>query len=275
MSTFVYNSQKQISIVVLGHGPIARYVIEQIADEPQIQMIALVSRESSIQSARQFASGRFLVVTAIGEVRAKPDWAVDCAGHSGLTEHGPIALEAGINVISVSTGALANPELLEKLEASAKSGGSMIKFPAGAVGGIDALLAANVGGIKEVRYTGRKPPHGWIGSHAEQSCDLQNLKAPFMHFRGTAREAARLYPANANVAATVALASMGLDCVTVELIADPDVSRNIHQIEATGQFGILSVQIEGNPLETNPKSSALAAMSIVQELKQQIRPLRF
>ncbi len=267
--------EKHISIVVLGYGPIARYVIDQISDEPRIRILALVSRKSSIRKAQQFANGQFPIVTTINEVSIKPDIVVDCSGHSGLTEHGPVALKTGINVISISTGALANPGFLDQLEINAKAGESTIKFLSGAVGGIDCLLAANIGGMDEVRYVGRKPPHGWTDSYAEQFCDLENLQQPFVHFAGTAREAARLYPANANVAATIALASIGLDYVTVELIADPGILRNIHQIEATGKFGTMKFHIEGNPLETNPKSSALAAMSIVQELRQQISSLRF
>jgi len=267
--------KKQLNIAILGHGPIARYVIEQVIDESPIRILALISRESSLHKAREFANNRFSVHTAIKEVIPKPDLVVDCAGHSGLTEHGPSALETGINVISISTGALAAPELLGKLETSARTGGAKIKFLSGAVGGIDSLLAASVGGIEEVRYIGRKPPLGWSGSRAEQSCDLKSLEEPFVHFSGTAREAARLYPANANVAAAIALASKGLDDVSVELIADPGVSRNIHEIQASGTFGDLKFRVEGNPLSTNPKSSALAAMSIVQELKQQASPVRF
>lgn len=97
-----------------------------------------------------------------------------------------------------------------------------------------------------------------------------NLEKPFEHFSGTAREAALLYPKNANVAATIAVASIGLDKVLVKLIADPGVDKNIHEIEANGSFGRLSVRIEGNHMPGNPKSSALAAMSIVGELKRRI-----
>ncbi len=267
--------EQQLGIAVIGQGSIARYVVEQMIDESPIRILALIARKSSLQKAQEFADGRFPVYTAIQEVVPKPDMAVDCAGHSGLIEHGPVALGAGINVISISTGALATPELAEKLEDSARAGRSWIRFLSGAVGGIDSLLAASIGGMKKVRYIGRKPPLGWSGSRAEQSCDLENLQEPLVHFSGTAREAARLYPANANVAATIALASTGLDHVSVELIADPGVSRNIHEIEASGAFGDLKFHIEGNPLATNPKSSALAAMSIVRELKQRANPVRF
>lgn len=259
-----------LNIALVGHGAIAGYVVEQILPIYGINIAALVCRECSLSHASQFADKRFPVFTSVDLLDPKPDLLVDCAGHSGLSCHAPTALKNGIDVISISTGALAQPELADKLEQCAKAGDSTIRFLSGAVGGIDALTSASAGEIQSVIYTGRKPPAGWVGSPAEEKCDLQNLSEPFEHFSGSAREAARLYPKNANVAATIALASIGMDNVKVSLIADPFVEKNIHEIDAEGSFGSLSVRMEGNPLPGNPKSSALAAMSIVGELKQRI-----
>ncbi len=266
---------RQLSIVIVGHGSIANYVVDQIRSDPGICILALLCRSLSLPKAERFANGEFPVYKSLDKLDTRPDLLVDCAGHSGLASHAPLALERGIDVVSISTGALAQPELLETLEASARYGGSTIKFLSGAVGGLDALLAAGVGGYTQVRYTGRKPPYSWSGSPADKVCDLNRLDTPFEHFSGTARQAAKLYPANANVAATVALASVGLDKVTVRLIADPGIERNIHEIEAAGSFGHLNIRIEGNALPENPKSSALAAMSIVNELRQRIHPIQF
>ena len=264
---------RQLNIVLIGYGAIAGYVIDQILPITEIKITALVCRESSLEKAKEFANKRFPVVTSVEQVDPKPDLVVDCAGHSGLSCHAPTALKNGMDVISISTGALAQPDLADTLEKNARAGSSTIRFLSGAVGGIDALASAATGEIQQVIYTGRKPPGGWKGSPAEEKCDLNNLDKPFEHFAGTARDAARLYPKNANVAATIALASVGLDNVMVKLIADPNVEKNIHEIEARGSFGNLSVRIEGNPLPGNPKSSALAAMSIVKELKQRINPI--
>jgi len=260
----------QLNIALVGHGAIARYVVEQILPIYGINIAALVCRECSLSQAKEFAERRFPVFTSVELLDPKPDLLVDCAGHSGLSCHAPAALRNGIEVISVSTGALAQPKLAEELEECARTGDATLRFLSGAVGGIDALTSASAGEIHSVVYTGRKPPHGWAGSPAEDKCHLESLTQPLEHFSGTARGGPRQYPKNANVAATIGLASIGLDNVLVRLIADPTVDKNIHEIEAKGDFGCLSVKMEGNPLPGNPKSSALAAMSIVGELKQRI-----
>lgn len=263
--------RKSLTIALVGHGSIAGYVVEHMLATEGIVVSGLVCREISLAKAHDFAAGRFPVVTAVNLLEFKPDLLVDCAGHTGLLAHAPLALENGIEVISISTGALSDPQVAETLEKAAEAGNSRIRFLSGAVGGIDALVSASADQIDEVVYTGRKPPKGWMGSAAEEKCDLSTLTAPFEHFSGSAREAAKLYPKNANVAATIALASLGLDRVNVRLIADPNVEQNIHEIDAKGVFGTLNLTVKGNPLPSNPKSSALAAMSVVGELKQRVK----
>ena len=105
---------------------------------------------------------------------------------------------------------------------------------------------------------------------AEDAIDLDDLQDPAVHFSGTAREAALRYPKNANVAATVALAGPGLDETDVELVADPTITENIHEVEVEGAFGRMQFRIEGRPLPGSPKSSALTAMSIVAAVRNRV-----
>ncbi|MEP1768993.1 MAG: aspartate dehydrogenase, partial [Anderseniella sp.] len=199
---------------------------------------------------------------------------IECAGHAALAEHGPAVLQRGIDLICTSNGALAQTELADRLDKAARAGGSQMELVSGAIGAIDAIAAAGVGEIDRIIYRGRKPPQGWKGSPAEDVVDLNNLTEPVCHFSGSARDAALRYPKNANVAATVALAGPGLDATRVELVADPTIAENIHEIEVDGTFGRLQFRIDGKPLPGNPKSSALTAMSVVAAVRNRMAHIK-
>ena len=86
-------------------------------------------------------------------------------------------------------------------------------------------------------------------------------------FRGSAREAAARFPKNANVAATIALASLGLDRTQVLLGSDPHVSGPLGIIEAEGEFGRFNFEILALASPTNPKTSALTGHSLVAAVR--------
>jgi aspartate dehydrogenase len=257
-----------LNITMIGCGAIGVAVLELLENDPQLrveQVIASAGSEALVQQRLASFKRPPQVLTAL-PAEAHPDLLVECAGHLAIEEHVLPALERGIACLIVSVGALSEPGLVERLEAAAARGNTRIELLPGAIGGIDALSAAKVGGLDSVDYTGRKPARAWKNTPAEQVCDLEAISEATVIFHGSAREAARLYPKNANVAATLSLAGLGLDRTRVTLIADPQSEENVHHFEARGAFGGFEMSLRGKPLQANPKTSALTVYSVVRAL---------
>lgn len=253
-----------MKIGLIGDGAIAHYVDEKLRAHG-LRADTRLLREMR----RDFHGSDQIVVSRVADLPEDLDLMVDCAGHAALAQHGPAILSRGVDLVTVSLGALADQALDRELRSAAQRGKARLYLASGAIGALDCLRAARIGGLSRVTYTGRKPPSGWKGSPAEDRLDLSNLQDAATHFEGTARLAATEYPKNANVAAAVALAGLGFDDTRVQLVADPGVTANIHEIQAEGAFGSFSFRIEGKALPDNPRSSALAAMSVVATILQQ------
>ena len=232
------------NVLLIGSGAIGSVVLRHLQGDAAIRMRWVLDVEARRDSLQRELGDSGKAICSLDELDAMPDFAVECAGHAAVKTHVPHLLEKGIDVILVSIGSLAEPGIVELL-----------------------------GGLDEVIYTGRKPPLGWQGTPAEKIVDLATLSAPAVLFEGSAGEAARLYPKNANVAATVSLAGLGFEKTRATLIADPGVSKNIHRVQARGAFGELDLTISGNPLPDNPKTSALTAYSAVRAIRNRVAPV--
>lgn len=251
-------------VAMIGFGAIGRYVHDHLPEGIEIAGIVMRSERVS-EIAAELGPGALVAddIAAFKDV----DLVLEVAGHAGLAAHGAAALEAGRDLLVVSVGALADDGLRTRLIAAAAGGGAKLSILPGAVGGIDALSAAREGGLDKVTYYSIKPPGAWRGTRAEELVDLDNLDEPHVLFSGPADEAARLYPKNANVAATIALAGAGFEDTEVYVIADPKAGGNIHRIEAFGAFGEMRVEMRGKPLPENPKTSSLTAYSVLRALR--------
>ena len=253
-----------ITVALIGGGAIARVIARTLLDEhPQIHVAGALYRDAT--RARDCVDSRIAVTGSLDELLSwKPTLVIECAGHAALAEHGAGVLAHGIDLVVASVGALANPDIESALRAAAAAGGARIRIPSGAIGGLDALASARLGGLDSVHYVGRKPVHAWRGTHAERIVDLDSINAATAIFEGSARDAALTYPQNANVTAATALAGVGFDATRVTLFADPAARGNEHEIDAAGRFGSLRFSVINVPLAGNPKTSSLAAYSLVR-----------
>ena len=69
------------------------------------------------------------------------------------------------------------------------------------------------------------------------------------------------------------LQAIGYDATTVRVIADPGVTRNMHEIRVTGEFGALTVRVENVPSPENPKTSYIAVLSAIATLVKLTEPV--
>lgn len=252
-------------IAIIGYGAMARSLQTALETRGGARLTAcLVPQE--------FAATVPAEMTCFTDVQdliaAQPALVVECATHDAVRETVPQLLRAGIDVVIVSIGALADANTRDTLDAAALQGRARATVVSGAIGGLDVLRAGALAGLEEVTYIGRKPPRAWKGTPAETLLDLDALTEPTVFYEGTATQAAQDYPKNTNVTAAVALAGVGFDATRVRLIADPTADTNSHELQARGAFGQFRIVLENNALPENPKTSWLAALSVEQAVRR-------
>lgn len=255
-----------LRVAIIGAGAIGQAVAAYLQQQPlQVTVAAIVA-------ATPRPDGVVIGTTRHAVVQDLPaegiDLVAECAGAASVAQHVVPALRRGVPCIVVSVGALAGEGQWGDVERAASDGNTWVQPVSGSIGGIDVLSAARLEGLDSVVYEGRKPPHAWAGTPAEDAVDLAALTSPQAVFEGSARDAARLYPRNANVAATTALAGIGLDATRVRLVADPGIATNQHIVRASGAFGEFEISLSNAPMPSNPKTSRLAAMSVARAVLQ-------
>jgi aspartate dehydrogenase len=261
-------------VLLIGMGALGRHVASALRMESSRVRLSILVRPQYVAAVRaragEVAPGELEVVSSIEKLREFPELAIECAGHSAVADFGEACLTSGMDFLVTSVGALTDIGLLQRLERASRTHMGKLMIPAGAIAGVDALAAARHGGLERVRYTSRKLPEAWKGTFAETLIDLDSIRGPVEFYSGNAGEAARLFPQNANVAATIALAGLGFQHTECSLNADPAAPGNVHLIEAEGAFGRLRVEVEGVPLPENPKTSTLAALSVLRTIHNRI-----
>jgi aspartate dehydrogenase len=200
------------------------------------------------------------------------DIVVECAPSRLVRAIVAPVVSRGKTAVVLSVGALLENE---DLIALAKEKGGQIVVPTGALIGLDAMTAAAVGTIHSVQMVTRKPLRGLEGAPylIEHKIEINDIKTPLKIFDGTAREAAKGFPANLNVAVALSLAGIGADRTRVEIWADPTVTRNTHRIEVDADSARFSMTIENIPSE-NPKTGLITALSVIACLRKLNAPLR-
>ena len=230
------------------------------------------------------AGSRYRSERWLGRLKTKPavlpierlsdaaDIVIECAPAKLLRSIVVPFVSKGKTAVVLSAGALLENEDL--IDVARKSGGQIV-VPTGALIGLDAVTAAAVGEIHSVRMVTRKPVNGLAGAPflVENNIDIGTIKEPLKIFDGTAREAAKGFPANLNVAVALSLAGIGPDRTRLEIWADPALTRNVHRVEVESDSARFSMSIENVPSE-NPKTGRITTLSVIALLRKQRAALR-
>lgn len=231
-----------------------------------LRLTAVSARNEEKAQAKIAAFNAPPKLFALGELAEHADVVVECLPAACFDAIARPAVEAGRILLVLSGGALlSRPELIDR----ARETGARIILPTGALLGLDAVRAAAEGVVNAVTMVTRKPPGGLAGApHIEATgLVLEDISEPTRVFEGSARDAAKGFPANINVAAALSLAGIGPDRTRVEIWADPGIERNTHTIKVDAEAARFEMTIENVPSAENPRTGRLTPYSTLATLR--------
>ncbi len=265
---------------IAGCGAIGSFIAHAIAEGrvPHLELEAL----SAAHPEHAEALAESIAKTGLRKPRCMPaellpteaDVILEATTKSAMPAIVHCALEHGKPVIAMSVGGLAShPGLIELAEEKR----TCLLLPSGALGGIDAILAAREAGIDSVELTTTKQPKSLAGAPyiLQHNISLEKTEKPTLIFEGSAREAIAGFPANANVAVTLAFSGIGLDKTKVRFIADPHCHRTKQEIFVSGDFGEIHACTESRTAPDNPRTGYMAMLSALALLRKLTESVRF
>jgi aspartate dehydrogenase len=264
---------KILKVGLAGLGAVGLDVARRLeAGIPGLALAAVSARDQDKARRNLPDAGTRIAVVAPQALAETCDIVVECLPPKLFRDLAVSAIERGRIFMPLSVG-----QLLENwdLVDLAKGKGARILVPTGALLGLDAVRAAAEGHIHAVTMITRKPPGGLEGAPylVANNISVQGLSAPKKVFDGSARDGARGFPANVNVAAALSLAGIGPDKTRLEIWADPALTRNTHRIEVDADSARFSMTIENVPSE-NPRTGKITALSTVAALRGLVAELK-
>ncbi len=193
---------------------------------------------------------------------------IEAASQNALTNYLNEIILLKKDVLVMSVGAFANAEFFSQVIKNVEKNDINLYLPSGAIAGIDAIKSVK-SSISYVTLTTTKHPNSLKDSpfFKKNNIVVDSIKKRTLIFEGSAIEAVENFPANVNVAALLGLTGIGLEKTKVNVIADPSLRINKHEIKVIGKFGELIIRIKNIPSSSNPKTSYLAILSVIESLR--------
>ena len=197
------------------------------------------------------------------------DIVVEAASQDAVKDVALSVLQNKKDLMIMSVGALLDESIYDILSDACKDFKKTIYLPSGAIAGLDGIKSIK-DELESLSITTTKHPRSLKGAKFFETSDinLDEITSSTMVYKGTAKEAVTLFPANINVAALLSLTGIGSEKTSVTIVADPNTDKNTHHIEASGKFGKMTFTIENVPDANNPKTSRLAILSAIETLKK-------
>ena len=260
---------------VIGYGSIGREIIAATkrGEVPNAKIVALFDKESRVISSVGYDNSELHLFTDFNEFYNSPiysnlDIIIECASKEAVREYGKKIIQSKKDLIVLSVGAFSDKEYLSELQNLSNLNNTRILIPTGAIAGLDSIRSVKKY-LESLTITTTKHPKSFAGApfFKNSKIKLEEISKKTILYEGNAITAIEFFPANVNVAVSIALAGIGLEKTQVTIIADPTISVNKHEILGKGSFGEIHIIVQNIPSPTNPRTSYLASLSAIECLR--------
>jgi len=271
------HTKRKLRIGIVGCGAIggslAKEIVSNLFRDASLAALYDIRPEKSLALARRIKKSGKLCARSLDTLIKRSELVIEASSSLAAWQISRKSLSAGRDIMVMSVGGMVGH--LASLHSLAEKNNARVYFPSGAISGIDALKAANIGKVRKVVLTTRKSPKAFSGvEYVAKRFKLKDLKKDKVLFSGSASEAVKYFPQNINVAAVLGLAGIGMRKTQVRIIASPYVTKNIHEIEIVSDAARIFTRTENILHPQNPKTSYLAVLAAIATLKQILQPIK-
>ena len=231
-------------IGLVGLGYIGRYVYEQITMRPELGLEVAFVHELDVERLAGLPGE--IVLPEIRDFASRhPDLVVEMAHPAVTRQFGELFLQE-TDYMPLSMTAFADEGLQQRLLETARSSGTCLFIPHGAVVGLESIFEGR-DLWEEVTMVMKKSPKN-LDFRAAPQFKAAAINKVTVLYDGPTRAVCPLFPRNVNSHATVALAGIGFDRTRSVLVADPSLEVSVIEITAQGRGAAMRIE-RSNPLK--------------------------
>lgn len=265
--------EKRVGII--GYGSIGKEIIAATRryEIPNARVVALFDKESTVFNSVDHDTGELHLFSDFDEfynskIYSNINIIIECASKGAVKEYGKKIIESKKDLIVLSVGAFSDEDYLREMQNLSNLNNTRILIPTGAIAGLDSIRSVKKY-LNTLTIVTTKNPKSLVGAPYFKSSKIRidEISKETVLFEGNAVDAIELFPANVNVAVSIALAGIGLVKTQVKIVADPTLSVNKHEIVGEGTFGKIHIVVQNIPSPSNPRTSYLASLSAIECLR--------